>query len=194
MTRPLAIACALALLGILAPPAAADPAVPMQGARSQERLLLPDIPVTDSHGRTRGFVSRYGGAGPVLISFLYTNCTENCGMTISVLGLVDQDLQARDAPPLRLVAISVDPRRDTPEVLAEVARSAWASEKWDWVVASPGDTPALLAAFGLDPGPIEAHDSVYLLGDLQSGLFTRISGVPDPAELIALARQMAPAE
>ena len=164
----------------------------MQAARSRERLLLPDIAVTDTRGRSRGFVSRYGHAGPVLIAFLYTNCTENCGMTISVMGLVDQDLQARDAPALRLVAVSVDPRRDTPDVLAEVAASAWASEKWDWVVASPADTPALLAAFGLEPGPLEAHPSVYLLGDLETGLFTRISGVPDPAELVALARQLAP--
>ena len=185
-----ALACALALLLALAIPALAQ--APMQAARTQERLVLPDIAVTDTHGRSRGFVSRYADAGPVLISFLYTNCTENCGMTISVMGLVDQDLQARDAPALRLVAISVDPRRDTPEVLAEVAASAWASEKWDWVVASPADTPALLAAFGLDPGPLEAHPSVYLLGDLGTGMFTRIPGVPDPAELIALARQMAP--
>lgn len=181
---------ALALLLALAVPALAQ--APMQAARTQERLVLPDIAVTDTHGRSRGFVSRYADAGPVLISFLYTNCTENCGMTISVMGLVDQDLQAPDAPALRLVAISVDPRRDTPEVLAEVAASAWASEKWDWVVASPADTPALLAAFGLDPGPLEAHPSVYLLGDLGTGMFTRIPGVPDPAELIALARQMAP--
>lgn len=182
----------LAALLLWSAPALAEAPRPMQGARGQERLVLPDIPVTDSHGARQGFVSRYAAAGPLLIAFLYTNCTENCGMTISVMGLVDQDLQARDAPALRLVAISVDPWRDTPEVLAEVAASAWASEKWDWVVASPADTPALLSAFGLDPGPIEAHGSVYLLGDLQSGLFTRISGVPDPAELVALARRMAP--
>lgn len=180
------------LILLLALTSAALAEAPMQGARTQEQLVLPDIPVTDSHGRSGGFVSRYGDAGPLLISFLYTNCTENCGMTISVMGLVDQDLQARDAPPLRLVAISVDPRRDTPEVLAEVAQSAWASEKWDWVVASPADTPALLAAFGLEPGPLELHPSVYLLGDLQSGRFTRIPGVPDPAELVALARAMTP--
>lgn len=180
----------MALLTCWAAPLQGNDATAMQSARSQEQLVLPDIPVTDSHGLTGGFVSRYGDAGPVLISFLYTNCTENCGMIISVMGLVDQDLQAAGAPPLHLIAISVDPWRDTPEVLDEVARSAWASDKWDWVVASTADTPAFLSAFGLAPGPVATHEAVYLLGDLRSGRFTRFSGMPEPAELIAAARQI----
>ena len=43
--------------------------VPMTASRTTERIVLPDIPVTDQTGRRAGFVSRYGTAGPVIISW-----------------------------------------------------------------------------------------------------------------------------
>jgi protein SCO1/2 len=167
-------------------------ATPMESALTEEQLLLPDIGVTDSHGRTEGFVTRYGDAGPVLISFIYTECDDTCGMIRGVMQLVDQDLQAPGAPDLKLVVISVDPWRDTPRVLAAQAQEMEASTNWDWLVASPADTPALLSAMGMEAGPLEAHEAVYLLGDLASGRFLRISGVPDPDMLIQRARDIAP--
>lgn len=164
----------------------------MDSAMSEETLLLPDIAVTDSAGRTEGFVSRYGEEGPVLISFIYTECDDTCGMIRGVMQLVDQDLRAVDAPQLKLVVISVDPWRDTPEILAEQANEMEATDNWDWVVASTGDTPALLSALGMQSGPLESHEAVYLLGDLATGKFLRVSGVPDPDMLIQRARDIAP--
>lgn len=166
---------------------AASP-VPMVASRTTERIVLPDIPVTDQTGHRAGFVSRYASGGPVIIAFLYTTCTEACAMTQAVLGVVDQDLALPGSPAARIVTITVDPARDTPDVLARTARDLGASPRWDWLAADVGDTPALLAAFGLTPGPIEAHESVYLIGDLRSGDFTRVEGVPEPDALIALAR------
>ena len=163
-------------------------AVPMTASRTTERIVLPDIPVTDQTGRRAGFVSRYAAAGPVIVSFLYTSCVEACAMTQAVLGVVDEDLALPGAPAARIVTITVDPVRDTPAVLAQTARDRGASDRWDWLAADAADTPALLSAFGLTPGPIEAHESVYLIGDLRSGDFTRVEGVPDPSALIALAR------
>lgn len=191
MIRRLAVLLVLFPASVLAH-AGHDHAAPMESALTQESLLLPDIPVTDTQGQTAGFVTRYDDAGPVLISFIYTECEDNCTMVKAVMKLVDDDLQAANAPPLRLIAVSVDPWRDTPQSLASAASEIGASNNWDWLVASRADTPALLSAFGLKPGPVEAHEAVYLLGDLRSGRFLRIPGVPDPADLIEHARQMTP--
>ncbi|WP_207101951.1 SCO family protein [Paracoccus shandongensis] len=188
-----ALSLGLALLPALAlAHAGHDHATPMESAFVQETLLLPDIPVTDTQGRSAGFVSRYGDAGPVLISFIYTECEDNCSMVKAVMKLVDDDLQAAGAPPLRLIALSVDPWRDTPQSLAAAAAEIEASDNWDWLVASRADTPVLLSAFGLKPGPVEAHEAVYLLGDFRTGRFWRIPGVPEPQALIDHARQIAP--
>ena len=129
--------CALAALLLACPSQAAEtPAAAMAPSGLDERLLLPDVALTDRHGGTQGLVSRYEDAGLVLYGFIYTNCTESCGLTISVMGLVDMDLQMAGAPDLRLVSVSVDPWRDTPAVLDEVAEMVQASPGWDWVVAS----------------------------------------------------------
>lgn len=191
MIRPLALLLAM-LPAMALPHGGHDHPVPMESAFARERLLLPDIPVTDTQGRRDGFVTRYGDAGPVLISFIYTECRDNCDMVKAVMKLVDDDLALPGAPPLRLIAVSVDPWRDTPQTLAAAARDIEASDNWDWLIASRADTPALLSAFGLKPGPVEAHEAVYLLGDLRTGRFWRIPGVPDPAALIDHARQIVP--
>lgn len=183
----------LALLIAATPawPHADHGARPMEVSRREALLRLPDIAVTDTTGRRQGFVSRYAEAGPVLISFLYTACEANCTLVRAVMGMVDDALAAPGAPPLRLIVISVDPTRDRPADLARAAADEGASDRWDWLVASTAETPSLLSAFGLRPGPVEAHEAVYLLGDLRSGRFERIEGVPDPAVLVGLAQQMA---
>lgn len=176
-----AVAPALAHDGPHAAPAA------MQISRATEAIVLPDISVTDQRGDSEGIVSRYAAAGPVILSFLYTNCTEVCLMTQATLSVVDEELKA-DAAPLTILSITVDPRRDTPEALAKAAADIAASDRWDWLRASEADTPVLLSAFGLDAGPIEAHENVYFVGDMASGEFTRVTGDADPDALIALAR------
>lgn len=184
---------ALAVCGLLAGAGAAseqDANASMQADQLVERVVLPDIPVTDARGQRRGFLSRYANAGPLLVSFMYTNCTEYCGLTISVMGLIDMELQGADAPPLRLVLITVDPARDTPQVLAEMSGQMQSSARWDWLVASPEDTPVLLSAFGMGSGPIEQHPVTYFLGDLQTGLFRRLPADTQPDQVLALARQL----
>lgn len=159
----------------------------MQVSRAIENIVLPDISVTDQRGDSQGIVSRYADAGPVILSFLYTNCTEVCLMTQATLSVVDEELKT-DAAPLTILSITVDPRRDTPEALAKAAADIAASDRWDWLRATEADTPVLLSAFGLNAGPIETHENVYFVGDMASGEFTRVTGDADPDALIALAR------
>lgn len=165
----------------------ADGGSAMLAGRPVETLILPDVPVTDATGVTMGFTERYGRAGPLLIGFTYTTCGSICPIGHAILAEVDRALGAPGAPPLRIVTISIDPAKDTPERLAAAALEFEASPRWDWVVASGQDAPALLDAFGVPPGPPEFHDPLFLLGDLRDGRFRRIVGLPDPTELLALA-------
>ncbi len=53
--------------------------------------------------------------GWTIAFFGYTHCPDFCPDTLAVLARVESRLQ--DAPPHRLVFVSVDPYRDTPEVI-----------------------------------------------------------------------------
>ncbi|MBA4490499.1 SCO family protein [Paracoccus sp. S1E-3] len=161
---------------------------PMQVGRSTEKIVLPDIAVTDQTGKVQGIVSRYADGAPVIVSFLYTNCTEVCLMTQATLSVVDEELAGQKADPLKILSITVDPARDTPEVLAKAAADIAASPRWHWLRANAAETPVLLSAFGIDAGPIETHENVYFVGDMASGEFIRVTGDADPDALIALAR------
>jgi protein SCO1 len=151
-----------------------------------EQLVLPDAPVTDASYRVDGFVSRLHGAGTVIVSFSFVECTTLCPLTNAVLAEVDDRIDAEGLP-LTIVTLTIDPVNDTPAKLAEAAESVGASERWIWLTATPGDTFLLLDSFGFPPGRIEDHNPMMLIGNVGTGEFQRIVGLPEPDGLIDLA-------
>ena len=62
-------------------------------------------------------------------SFIYTKCTETCPLQTAHMAQLQRDLAGERE--LRLVSITVDPERDTPEVLQEYAKRYGADpERW----------------------------------------------------------------
>lgn len=151
-----------------------------------EQLSLPDAPVTDASYRVDGFVSRLHGAGTVIISFSFIECTTLCPMTNAILAEVDDRIVAEGLP-LTIVTLSIDPVNDTPEKPAEAAAEIGASERWLWLTAAPAERFLLLDSLGLPPGPIEDHNPMLLIGNVGTGEFQRIVGLPEPDGLIDLA-------
>ena len=97
--------------------------------------------------------------------FGYTNCPDACPTTLGILSHVQQELRSRGQEPPRVVLVSLDPQRDTPEVLERYTR-AFAVDTADAVIGTSG-TPeqlrALQAFFGVRterrPGADPAHYS-----------------------------------
>lgn len=160
------------------------PPVPAQAVFPAERLSPPDLPVTDRFGTTKGFVSRYGGAPMLVVSFTYASCGTVCPLSNAVLAEVQGELTAAGA---RIVSLSIDPARDTPALMSASAEQFSAGPSWEWVAGSVPDTRLLMTAFGVPVGPPEAHVPTILVGSLSSGQFTRVVGIPDPASLLAIA-------
>ncbi len=52
-----------------------------------------------------------------MVFFGYTRCPDICPMTMTIMNSVAEELEASNTPPLQVVFISVDPKRDTAEVL-----------------------------------------------------------------------------
>jgi protein SCO1/2 len=151
-----------------------------------EQLVLPDAPVTDASYRIDGFVSRLHSAGTVIVSFSILECTARCQMPNAILAEVGDRIVAEGLP-LTIVTLTIDPVNDTPAKLAEAAGAVGASDRWIWLTAAPVDTFLLLDSFGLPPGPIEDHNPMLLIGNVGTGEFQRIVGLPEPDGLIDLA-------
>lgn len=55
-----------------------------------------------------------------LVNFIYTNCPDTCPIQSAQMREIQEDFEKESD--LRLVSITVDPERDTPEVLSEYAQ------------------------------------------------------------------------
>jgi protein SCO1/2 len=74
-----------------------------------------------------------------IVNFIYTNCPDTCPIQSAQLRQIQQDfMEQKD---LRVVSITVDPKRDTPEVLSEYAKRFSADPgRWLFLTGEKGDT------------------------------------------------------
>lgn len=102
---------------------------------------------------------------PSVVSFIATRCTDTCPITDAVFSKL-----ARDGAHVQLVTITLDPRYDTPFVMARHARDLHApADRWRVASGNPHDIAQILAAFGVvlrydGMGMPDVHSSfIYVL-------------------------------
>lgn len=78
---------------------------------------LPDFSLIDQHGRTFGSADLRGSWS--MLFFGYTNCPDFCPTTLTTLAAMEKRLRAASALRPRVIFVSVDAKRDTPEQLAK---------------------------------------------------------------------------
>ena len=97
---------------------ASPPAVPTVATVLPAGNPLPEFSLLDHTGADIGrdvFAGHWS-----LVFFGFTHCPDICPMTLQVLSDARKQLQAAGFDPLpRIVLVSVDPERDTPEILSQ---------------------------------------------------------------------------
>jgi len=76
----------------------------------------PDFKLSDAAGKPRSLSDFRGKV--VVLFFGYTHCPEVCPTTLADLGLVMKKL-GTDAANVQVLFVTLDPERDTPEILAK---------------------------------------------------------------------------
>ena len=99
---------------------------PTAPVKLQKYWSVPDFALTERGGQT---VKLADFAGKVWVAdFFYTTCPGPCPMLSSRLSDVQKELGAE--PNLRLVSISTDPEKDTPDALKLYAEKFKAADRW----------------------------------------------------------------
>lgn len=131
--------------------------------------------------------------GWTLWFFGFTNCPDICPMTLVTLDLVDKALADAGAARPRVVMMSVDPARDTPERLAEYV--PYFNEDFVGVTGSMGEVRQLTERLGIivqytagdgDHYTVDHSSQLMLMGP--DGLVYAV--LPSPHEPSALARDL----
>lgn len=88
---------------------------------------VPPFSLTEKDGRQVTLSDLKGKVS--IVNFIYTNCPDTCPIQSAQMRQIQEDFKnERD---LRLVSITVDPTRDTPEVLSDYAKRFNADpERW----------------------------------------------------------------
>ena len=151
----------------------AEPREPGNAAALPPHELLmgeqvPDIAMVNQNGKTVHFPQYRGKA--VLITFVDTQCTDECPILTGLFGKVNSIL-AKDPKAdanSHLISISIDPKFDTPPVLHKYGMTylhgnAAGFSHWEFVDLTPADLKRLATAFGVVYAPSADGDIVHTL-------------------------------
>jgi cytochrome oxidase Cu insertion factor (SCO1/SenC/PrrC family) len=117
-----------------------------------ERLWpAPEFQLVDQLGRPFRSSDLVGRAS--VMTFIYTNCADTCPLLTATMAQVQERLRTDGllGSKVQLVSVTVDPRRDTPPVLAAYASRFRADpEAWRFLSGDPEAIYAVLTGFKLN--------------------------------------------
>src|SRR3954447_1714696 len=188
----------LAMLLILALSSAKKPTAPMLAVSNetdeQELPVLFDLPkfkLLDQDGKDLTDDQLRGT--PFVASFVFTHCAGPCPMIFGKMAAMQQSIPN---PNIKLVTFTVDPTRDTPEVMKEKAKQLGAQEgRWTFVTGDADSIHKLLKDMLMPtPGPEDdalMHTTEFYLFDASGKCRGKyMSNVPELMDQLAKDAEM----
>lgn len=145
----------LALLAIAAMGCAKkeEPPVTYRGMMLTPPKPKPDYVFTATDGSAYDFKKETSGK-VALLFFGYTNCPDVCPLHMSNLGTVIKQLPAADRERIKVIFVTTDPERDTPDKLRAWLRNF--DSTFVGVGGKPADLDKLQMSLGMPPATKEA--------------------------------------
>jgi len=146
MRNSLLVALTAAVLLAAGASAAAPPA--FNGGRIENPSQLPGFTLDDQSGRKLSLEGQRGKL--VLLTFLYTHCKDVCPLTAQNLSAAVR-LLGRKANDVRVLAVSVDPRGDTPKSVRHFIRSHRLVPEFHYLIGSQAQLEPIWRVYGVTP-------------------------------------------
>jgi protein SCO1/2 len=116
----------------------------------------PDFSLTDQRGDTVRLGDLRGKA--IVLTFIYTHCPDVCPLTAENLRATDALLPAAERDRVELLAVTVDPDRDTNAALEAFSAEHRLADnpRWHALRGDRSTLAAVWAAYAIDPGAMRA--------------------------------------
>lgn len=150
-------------------------------------LYLLDAELTDQDGRKVKLADFRGQ--PVLISMFYGYCPYACPMLMAKLKRLEAALTPEARASVRVVLVSLDPARDTPESLKKLAQAHGVdASRWRLLWTREENVQELAAVLGIKyralPNGQMNHSSVITLLDREGTIDQRLDGLDQEADAL----------
>ena len=138
------------------------------GAEIQPQAQAPNFRLDDQNGRPVTLAEQRGHW--LVVTFLYTHCPDVCPLIAANLNGALVSPMGKKAG-LRVIAISVDPKRDTPAAVRKYVADHRLAPTFHYLIGSPAQLRPVWRSYNVvtRPGPSGsvAHSSFELLIDPQ---------------------------
>lgn len=145
---------------------------------------FPNVPLTTQDGATVHFYDDLLKGKAVAINLIYTQCKDECPLETARLVQVQRLLGDRVGKDMFFYSISIDPNRDTPEVLKAYAEKFHVGPGWLFLTGKEEDIKLVAQKLGLsrrgDAASRDGHSAILMIGDEGSGQWMRNSAVDNP--------------
>ncbi len=93
-------------------------------------------------------INSYRGKA-VLVTFLYTHCPDVCPLIAANLRVAQNEMGAATTAKVQIIAVSVDPRGDTPQTVAEFLKLHGMTGRMKYLIGSPKELGKVWQAWGV---------------------------------------------
>jgi protein SCO1 len=172
------------------PPAASAAAAPGGASAARAQVKVVDRVLRDQHGARLRFGADVVAGEVVVMDFVFTTCTTICPLLTAKFARVQAELGDRLGKGVKLVSVSLDPVRDTPDRLEAYAARHKAGPHWTFLTGPKDDVDEVLKGLGAYVADFAAHPPMVLVGDGRSGRWVRVNGFPDPKKIVELVDEL----
>lgn len=111
----------------------------------------------------------------VVVSFIYTECPDICGLATARLAQISDWLGDRLGRDIFFYSISLDPATDTPDKLKAFGEAFDAPPGWVFLTGAPADVDVVRYKFGERSETLRQHRSDMVIGNAATGEWRRAS-------------------
>ncbi len=142
-----------------------------------------NTPLVTQDGKTVHFYDDLLKGKSVVINFIYTQCGDSCPLETAKLAQVQKLLGDRVGKDIFFYSISIDPKRDTPQMLKDYARKFHAGPGWFFLTGKKEDIEVIRRKLGqaaaADQNELTDHSTSLVIGDEPTGQWMRDSSMDD---------------
>ncbi len=155
---------------------------------------FPNVTLTTHEGKKVRFYDDLLKGKIVAIALIYTHCVDNCPLETARMLQLQKMLGDRVGKDIFFYSISIDPKRDTPEVLKAYAQNYKVGPGWWFLTGEEKDIELVSRKLGLysepDPNDRDGHLPTLLLGNEPTGVWMRNSALDNPSFLTIKLNQI----
>jgi protein SCO1/2 len=148
-----------------------DPKMAASKTTSAGTDRFPNVPLITHRGEKVHFYDDVIRGNKInIINMMYTQCPDVCGGTLVNMARVQALFGERMGRDVFMYSITLDPRQDTPKVLALHAEHLGAGPNWTFLTGKPADIERLRRALNfVDSDPVVDRDLSAHTGMVRAG-------------------------